>query len=86
MEKEPTRNRTAEETNLLCSIISDMVNKFILTLDRKALKKLLLELKNNFMDELLRTFFIIKHLRWLLMKNLPKLQMARRWKSQLTWT
>ena len=41
MEKEPTRNRTAEETNLLCSIISDMVNKFILTLDRKALKKLL---------------------------------------------
>ena len=39
MEKKTTRNWTAEQTNLFCSILADPVTKFILTFERKALKK-----------------------------------------------
>ena len=39
MENKTTRNWTAEETNLFCSILVDPVTKFMLTLERKALKK-----------------------------------------------
>ena len=39
MEKKTTRNWTPEETNLFCSILTDPVAKFILTLEQKALKK-----------------------------------------------
>ena len=39
IEKKATRNWTAEETNLFCSILLDPVTTFMLTLERKALKK-----------------------------------------------
>ena len=39
MEKKTTRNWTAEETNLFCSSLLDPVTTFMLTLERKALKK-----------------------------------------------
>ena len=40
MEKKTKRNWTAEKTNLFSSILIDTVTKFMLTLERKALKKL----------------------------------------------
>ena len=40
MEKNTTRNWTAEETNLFYSILVDPITKFMITLKRKALKKL----------------------------------------------
>ena len=39
MEKKTTRNRTAEETNLFCSILTDPVTRFMFTLERKVSKK-----------------------------------------------
>ena len=60
MEKKTTRNCTAEETNLFCSILVDPVTKFMLTLEQKALKKaateeifeaILEELETAFMEE-----------------------------------
>ena len=36
MEKKTTRNWTAEQTNLFCSILTDPVTKFMLTLEQKT--------------------------------------------------
>ena len=64
MEKKTTRNWTAEETNLFCSILADPVTKFMVTLERKALKKaatkevfeiILEDLKTVFMEERFKT-------------------------------
>ena len=38
-EKKGARNRTSIETNQFCSILADPVNRFMITLERKALKK-----------------------------------------------
>ena len=40
MEKKTTRNWTAEQTNLFCTILTVPVNKFMLTLEQIVLKKL----------------------------------------------
>ena len=37
--KNSTRNWTLEETNLFCSILVDPLSNFMVTLERKALKK-----------------------------------------------
>ena len=64
MEKKTTRNWTAEETNLFCSILADPVTKFMLILERTALKKaatkevfeaIIEELKTAFMEEAFKT-------------------------------
>ena len=39
MEKQVSRNWTTEETNLFCSILVDPAFNFMVTLERKALKK-----------------------------------------------
>ena len=59
MEKKTTRNWTAKETILFWSILADLVTKFMLTWERKAVKKaatkevfaILEELKTVFMEE-----------------------------------
>ena len=60
MDKKTMRNWTAEGTKLFCSIFLDLVIKFMLTLERKVLKKaatkevfeaILEELKTTSMEE-----------------------------------
>ena len=62
MEKKTTRNWTAEESKLFCSILADPGTMFMLTLERKALIKavtkedaILEELKTAFMGEQFKT-------------------------------
>ena len=64
IKEKKTRKWTAEETNLFCSILADLVAKFMLALEWKALKKvatkevfeaILEELKTTFMEEPFKT-------------------------------
>ena len=64
MDKKTMRNWTAEGTDLFCSIFLDLVIKFMLTLERKVLKKaatkevfeaILEELKTTSMEEPFKT-------------------------------
>ena len=63
-EKKEGRNWTSIETNQLCSILADSLNQFMITLERKELKKVstkvvfeevLEELKKSFQEEPLKS-------------------------------
>ena len=49
---------TAEETNLFCSILADLVTKFMLILERKAVKKVATKEVFEAITEELKTAFI----------------------------
>ena len=63
-EKKEGRNWTSIETNQFCSILADPLNQFMITLERKELKKVstkvvfeevLEELKKSFQEEPLKS-------------------------------
>ena len=67
MGKKTTRNWTVEQTSLFCSILTDPVTKFVLTLEQKTLKKAVTKEVFDAILEKLKTAFYgrtIQNFKW----------------------